>query len=180
MSRTVAFPPSGTRHTATPSAVAHAWRARTAKIPAQYAVATAQHESDFTVNEVDTEPSGFVSKGIFQLSDEELHEAGLANPGGDLLTLEGAVDVLATIAGRRLDRILAAAKLDAPTPDVWFYLALAHNEGMGACLKTIAAHGLDAAAWTERNKGRESLAQAAKYFNDCITGGAKWSTVTDT
>ena len=73
-------------------------------VSAAYALGTAQHETNYALNEVDTEVSGFVSSGIFQLSEEEKGEAGL--PSADLLTLEGATDVLAAIAEQRLTRIL--------------------------------------------------------------------------
>jgi hypothetical protein len=172
MSRKVEFIPDGKRVFVSPQEVADAWLLRATGIPAQYAVGTAQHETDFTVNERDTEPSGFVSIGVFQLSQDECNEAGM--PHADLLTLEDSCAVLAMIAGKRLSAILKAASLSAPVPDCWFYLALAHNEGLGACLKTLAAHGMNAAAWTARNP---QLAQAAAYFNDCVTGGARWGEV---
>lgn len=171
MSRTEAFPPDGKRRHVSPGDVAIAWRSHTSSIPAQYAVATAAHESAFTLNEVDTEESGFVSLGVFQLSREEARNAGMAD--ADLLDLDVSCKVLASAAEKRLAAICAAAKVDpsAAPADAWFFLALAHNQGLGACLKTIAAHGLDAAGYTARNP---QLAQACRYFNDCITGGEFW------
>ena len=171
MGRTVEFPPDGARIRVTPQEVADAWRLRSS-IPAQYIVGTADHETDFTINERDTEPNGYISIGIFQLSQDEAASIGL--PNANLLTLEDSCDVMAKIADKRMALILSAANLTAPTPDCWFYLALCHNQGWGACHKTICAHGLDAAAWTARNP---QLAQAARYFNDCMTGGARWSEV---
>lgn len=170
-SRKVEFVPDGKRILVTPQEVADAWRMRSS-IPAQYAVGTADHESSFTINERDTEPNGFVSIGIFQLSQDEANAAGF--PAANLLTLEDSCAVMAKTAERRLANILSAANLTTPTPDCWFYLALCHNQGWGACHKTICAHGLDAAAWTARNP---QLAQAARYFSDCVTGGASWSQV---
>jgi hypothetical protein len=171
MGRKEEFPPNGQRIRVTPQEVADAWRLRS-PIDPRYIIATADHESSFTVNEIDTEPNGFVSIGIFQLSQDEAVSAGL--PNADLMTLEGSCDVMAKTAARRLANIMSAANLTAPTTDCWFYLALCHNQGWGACHKTICAHGLDAAAWTARNP---QLAQAARYFSDCVTGGARWAEV---
>jgi hypothetical protein len=176
MGRRVEFLPGGTRRRIEPAAVAAAWVRATTKIPPQYACGTAQHETDFTANEVDTEESGFVSKGIFQLSDEEAAEAG--RPGADLLNLDQAAAVLAAVAQHRLAAIVVAAHLDGWTRlpnDVWAYLALAHNQGLGAALKTIRLHGLD---WTSYKKRNSQLAAMAAYGDDCVSGGARWSEVT--
>jgi hypothetical protein len=172
MSRTVEFVPDGKRVLVTPQEVADAWRLRETIIPAQYACGTAQHESDYTLNERDTEPSGFVSIGIFQLSQDECDEARL--PSANLYTLEDSCAVLSVIAERRLTQILTWSGLSAPTDDCWFYLALSHNQGPGAVQRTIARYGLDAAAWTSRNP---QLANAATYFADCVTGGSRWGEV---
>lgn len=176
----------GRRIDVSPVAVIAAWRAATSLIPAEYACGTAQHESDFCENEIDTEESGFVSKGIFQIADSEVIEArawldgqgrdASQLDGADLCTLEGATKVLAALAEKRLRAICEAAKIDfaSPLPDVLFYLGIAHNEGLGAAIKSIGKHGLDAAAWTRRNADNPSLAQAARYFSDCMTGGSRW------
>src|SRR5271157_4240977 len=161
MGRQVEFVGSGKRELVSPKEVKDTWQAITNKIIAQYAVASAQHETDFTTNEKDIEVSGFVSKGIFQIADDEVIEAqewaratnNDARLGKlqsiDLYTLEGSSYVLATLAEKRLKRICEAAGLDYDDttnlpPDVWFYVALAHNMGLGGALKTIANHGLDA------------------------------------
>lgn len=177
MARTVEFPPDGRRQFVSAADVAAAWRSACPTIPAQYACGTAQHESTYTINEVDTEETGFVSKGIFQLSDEEAGDA--KKPDADLLTLGDSVLVLSNRALYRLNEIVRTALrvgcvVDPFPPDVWAYLAIAHNEGLGAAEKTILAHGLDWAAWKSRNP---HLAAMAAYGDDVISGGERWSDV---
>lgn len=173
MSRRVEFIPDGRRVTVSPREVVDAWRAATTRIPAQFALGTAQHESDFTINEVDTEPSGFVSKGIFQLSDEEARRTG--HSGDELLTLAGSVAVFAKICEQYLDQIVQWADLGegALPPDVWPYIFIAHNQGGGACRKTIAEYGLDWAAYKERNHAKHP--EWSRYGDDVISGGSKWT-----
>src|SRR5258708_4603677 len=133
MARTEAFPPDGTRVIASPIDIVTAWRAASTRIPAQYALGTAQHESSFTLNQVDTEVSGFVSRGIYQLSDDEAEAAG--KPDADLLSLGDSTAVFVTICETRLDAIIAAATAKgttidpaSPPDDLWAYLYLAHNQ----------------------------------------------------
>lgn len=188
MSRIIQFVPDGVRVRVSPGDVAMLWQrmalpaltvAGPLTIPPQYACGTAQHETDYTINEVDTEPSGFVSKGIFQLSDEEAQEAG--DPTANMLTLPGAISVLLPIAQKRVQKLVAAAQAvqgdslaNAMNGDLWAYLALAHNQGLGAALKTIGMHGLDWRAYKDRNP---HLADMAAYGDDCISGGARWGEV---
>src|SRR6266567_4824241 len=183
--RTVAFPPDGTRIYVQPRDVAAAWRAATRPIvtvlgpltiSARYAVGTAQRESDFSLNEVDTEPSGFVSTGIFQLSDDERQEVKL--PGVDMTTLDGSISVMVPLSQRRMISICQATVniggqsiTNALRGDLYAYLAIAHNEGLHAALKSIGRYGLDWLAWKTRNP---HLSQMGYYGDDCITGGALW------
>ena len=175
MARTTIFVPNGTRVRSSAAEIVAAWRRHTGRIPAQFALGTAQHESNFTLNEVDTEESGFVSKGIFQLSDEEAAEAG--RPKANLLALEDATEVFSVLCERRLQRLIEAADLneDNLPADVWAYLALAHNQGLAAAHKTIRAHGLDWAAYKRRNP---QLAGMGRYGDDVISGGARWAEAT--
>lgn len=173
--RTVEFHPDGHRIRVSPGVLAATWRQHSERIPAQYAVGTAQHESDFSLNEVDTEPSGFRSLGLFQLSSEErLHSP---RPMADLLTLEGSCAVLAYVAERRLDAIIRIAGFDpagALPADVWAYLALAHNQGLGACERTLNTHRL---AWSAYKLRNPQLANLGAYGDDCISGGERWPEV---
>jgi hypothetical protein len=45
----------------------------------KYVVASAQHETNFALNERDTEADGFVSMGLFQISDEEIKRIASAS-----------------------------------------------------------------------------------------------------
>ena len=174
MSRSETFPPDGKRIIAPATDIVSVWRSYSVQIPAQYALGTAQHETNWTLNEVDTEDSGFVSMGIFQLSDEERKQVGL--PAANLLALEDACKVLALVAAQRLTLLLQESAItDPPYPsDIWAYLAVAHNEGTQAALKTIRRHGLDWMQWKRRNF--QQLGNMCNYGDDCISGGSKWST----
>lgn len=145
------------------------------RIPPQFFVGTAQHESNFATNEIDTEVSGFTSYGIYQLSKDEAKEAG--SPGANLLDLEEATRVFAFIQHRRLDALLKLAP-KAIEPDIWCYLALAHNEGPGAAAKTINLYKLDwfgKGGYAERNAKSKILA----YAKDCVSGGLAWKQFMD-
>jgi hypothetical protein len=166
------FVPDGTRVIALPRDVVDMWRAYTDLIPAQHALGTAQHESGFTLNEVDTEVSGYVSKGIYQLSDGEAQAVGFDR--ANLLELEDATIVFSALCEKRLKALVVALNLDlADLPrDIWAYLAIAHNQGLQAALKTTRLHGLDWAAYKQRNP---QLRGIAVYGDDVISGGARWS-----
>ncbi len=173
MSRSTKYLPDGRPVRVHADAVVACWREHSTRIDARYATGTAQHETDYALNEKDTEPSGFITMGIFQLSDEECVEAKLAT--ANIYTLEGACMVLATIAEKRLDAILKASglsELECLPQGVRAYLAIAHNEGLGACLKTIHTYGLDWKAWVVRNHVK--LPEMVAYGNDCISGGSGW------
>lgn len=166
--RKVEFPPNGRRIFAAPEDIVATWRMYSTIIPAQYALGTADHESSFTLNEVDTEPSGFMSYGIFQLSGEEAASA-YCDDTDDLFILKESCRVLATIAEERFDAIKAVGR---PCYDLWAYLALAHNEGLHAALKSIEKYGFSWDDWKARNGAK--LANMCRYGDDCITGGKAW------
>lgn len=133
------------------------------RILPQYFVATAEHESGRALNEVDTEPDGFVSKGIFQISDDEAKAVGLAN--ADLLDLQQAMRVFARLMEQRLDAIQKAAGTGYKLPDAWAYLTVAHNQGTGAAMATIKNYGMDWAAYKSRNQGQAQAGVAAAQSN---------------
>jgi hypothetical protein len=169
MARKVEYLPDGKRVTASAGDVASSWSASTSRIPVNFALGTAQHESGYAINEVDTEPTGYVSKGIFQLSDDEARSVGRA--GADLLALDDSVDVFARLCEKRLDAIVKAAQLDesiALPDDVWPYLFIAHNQGLAAALKSIGNFGLNWSAYKERNPTHPEW---AAYGDDVISGG---------
>jgi hypothetical protein len=164
--------PDGQRVFAAPLDIVTAWRQHTTLIPAQYALGTAQHETSFALNEVDTETSGYVSKGIYQLADSEAADVGFDR--ANLLELEDATIVFSALCEKRL-KVLARALnlgLDALPSDIWAYLAIAHNQGLQAALKTLRLHGLDWAAYKQRNP---TLTGIAAYGDDVISGGEKWT-----
>lgn len=138
------------------------------KLRHQYLVGTAKHETNYAVNECDEEENGFRTYGVYQVSRQECREVG--EPDVDLLNLANSTRVFCALMEKRLERIIKEINLDPNNLplDVWFYLAMIHNMGLGATLKTIKRYGLDAKAWTERNP---KLAKNSRYYNNCISGG---------
>lgn len=175
----------GTPIRAQPADLAVAWKARTVVVPTRYAFGTSQHEADFALNEVDTEPSGFVSKGIFQLSTEEAVAVGFGT--ANLLMLQDAVAVMAALSDARTLAILratgwACTSADKVPGDVWAYLTVAHNQGLEACLHSIERFGLDWEAYKKRNLAEsagtdkeEFWKKACAYGDDAISGGSSWT-----
>lgn len=197
MNRKVEFVPDGTRVFVAPAELVACWRLHCPTIPAQYACGTVQHETDYTLNEKDTEPSGYESFGIFQLGTEEQTQVGMGRT--NLYALDDSVLVMGALAQNRLSRIeVATHALSYHEPDLWAYLAVAHNQGLGACLKTINLHGIDWTKYKQRNLDDANKALAAaqelgdaiaiaaardklawwldvfSYGDDCISGGARW------
>lgn len=175
--RKVEFIPDGKRRCIEPAMLIEAWRAVTFSIPAQYVLGTAEHESDLTLNEIDTEESGFVSRGIFQVSDEECYEVG-AGCEVDPLDLSNSCYILVALCERRLDKLIAEASL-RPTgpwpPDIWAYLAIAHNQGLSAACKSIRRFGLNWSRYKQRNSPQGAyFARMAAYGDDVISGGLHW------
>ena len=71
---------------------------------------------------------------------------------------------------KRLESIIKAANLITPYPnDVWAYLALCHNQGKAACLKTIKNYSLNWEAYKKRNPKLRIVSSG--YGDDVITGG---------
>lgn len=160
-----------------------------ARVPAGYFVATARHESGFAANEVDTEPSGFVSWGLFQISDEEARAIRL--PGARaMLDPVAACVAMVRLAERHLDDLEHLLGRAAPRPDAWAYLSVWHNQGARAARATVAAHGcrwgdpgilpaLDAPGTYRRRNHDASASDPAKaawfakvfrYGDDCALG----------
>lgn len=136
-------------------------------IPVAYVIGTADHESTFATNEIDTEPSGFISKGLYQISDDEATDVGMK--GADLLDPVVATQVFVKLQEHRLAALDKAAP-NAKVPDKWAYLAIGHNQGTSAMLKTIANYGLDWMAY----KGRNPTSKILAYGDDVISGGSHW------
>lgn len=129
----------------TPQTVKKFAEAFTDKIPGLYFVGTARKESGFAANEIDTEESGYVSKGLCQISDEEATSVGMKNV--NLLDPIINIRVMVKLAERNLEKLGNIIKF----PDVWAYLGLAHNEGLKAAQKTIKNYGMNWPAYKKRN-----------------------------
>ncbi len=207
MSRKVQFLPDGHPVVISAADVVAFWR-RHSTVSATYGLATSEHESSRQANEVDTEVSGFVSYGLMQVSREEAAHVGMV--GADLLDPETNIIVLAHLVDERaaaINRVLGRPQrspsdgiIIPPEPDFLSYLSIAHNQGLGACVKTIAAHGMNWASYQSRNlaeaeaalaaaQSAEDVAAAATklawwksvfaYGTDCITGGSTWDPAFD-
>lgn len=165
------FLPDGKRVKTTPEKIRSEWESVNTDIPSSYAVATGQHESSDTLNEKDTEGSGFISKGVFQISDEEEKDAGFQKD--DAYDLTKATGILSNLSNKRWKAILAAGKKakaagkpfvekDAPA-----YLVIAHNQGESKALESIGKYGMDWGAYKKRNKGGY-FDKLASYGDDAI------------
>jgi len=169
-----------------------------ANIDPRYHVGTALHESDFCLNEWDTEiaspssPAGFVSVGPYQIGQEECSRFGYTI--ADMLVLDRATDCMVRLAEENL-RIIQNAMVASnaagrqstrdyvdSTGFVWkdggvrAYLAICHNHGGGYVRTTIANYGLDWARYKARNPHDHIVDHG--YGADCVTGGAKYPEVT--
>ena len=95
-------------------------------------------------------------------------------------TGEDITIVMVDLAAARYTRLVQAASAWDGTlwttgiSSLWAYLALAHNQGLAAALKTIAKYGVDWPAYKARNP---QLADMGRYGDDCITGGSKWDVI---
>jgi hypothetical protein len=196
--RKVEFVSDGQRRFATPQEIVAAWERHT-DIDARYALGTAQHESGFALNERDTEPSGFVSMGIYQISQDEMNHVGMRQ--ADPYDLEECTIVFAQLTEERLKAIVRSiGHFPSESPDANAYLFIAHNQGLAACLKSIKLHGMDWTAYKKRNgdAARTVLHDAVNaspvdatavqlateklrwwdkvfaYGDDVISGGSEW------
>jgi hypothetical protein len=156
----------------TPQQVVDLWRQYTTDIPWQYALGSAQHESDLEPGPgADTsgdQPklSDSTSYGLYQMST---FEQGLAVVIGDIHDPDVNTKIFYLTMSKKLGAIRAAAGFDDHGSDVWAYLGMAHNMGLGSALKTIAQHGLDWQAYKDRNPDLPFVSKG--YGDDCISGG---------
>ncbi len=166
-------------------------------IPPQYFVATAERETGFCSNEVDTEridqPDEIETHGLFQVDRGEAADVG--EPGADLYDPVICLRVFARLQEGRLIQIRAAAG-GGRLPDDWAYLGLGHNEGIAAALKTIRRYGEDWAEYKRRNAnaarlaiqtaetpeeqakaraGLERVRRISAYGEAMISGGDRWA-----
>ena len=176
--------PSGVRSSsrkdailAPPVQVAGASMVFARRIPPRWFVATAEHESGMALNEIDTEADGYVSKGIWQLSDTEA--AGL-----DPYHLIESTEAFARLQEKRLSHLLTLPGVKLSDPSIWAYLAISHNQGPAAAEKTVRLWGMNWAAYKRRNRESANpyLAQFCKdggYGDAVISGGDRWWAVSE-
>lgn len=153
----------------TPQDAAVLWQ-KYSSIPTSFAIGTATVESDFdplctTIERGGASPT---SKGLYQVNDGEA--ASVGEPGADLLDAETCTRVYANLAAGRLETLRGWG---AREPDIWAYLGLAHNQGMGAAQTTIQNYGADWDAYKARNPG----ARINRYGDYCLTGGPRYHEV---
>lgn len=141
-------------------------------VPESYYQGSAKHESGYAINEVDTEPSGFKSYGIWQISEEEAASRGGL---GEWWTLEAAARVFVPLAESRTQTILGwfNSTITTAPPDLWAWLAFGHNRGMGGPSTTkglyavVKRHGLDGWDDYKRNNPGDAI---NRYGDDCLPG----------
>ncbi len=164
-------------------------------IDPRYYVATCFHEAGCS-NEWDTEiatqrsPNGFFSVGAYQIGREEAERFQFRLE--DMLDLTKATAVMIRLAESNRAAIRSAAGIPdrAPDPDytdpngvrwqggaVRAYLAIAHNQGVGAVRQTIKTYGLDWPAYKKRNPTSNIVTH--NYGEDCVTGGPFWPSSTE-
>lgn len=154
------------------------------------AVGTALHETNYTLNEQDTDTSSSgattTTYGLFQVNTDDKWARAKA-PTADYWTLEGQCEIFAGVCEYYMGRLLAAAnkynaahglpplEADSPPPDLWSYIAISHNQGLGAALKSIATYGMGWQRYRDEN-GQSVNVSAVRdngvYGDDVQTGGA--------
>lgn len=179
MGRTVQFLPDGRPRVVPAADVVAMWR-RHSPVSAKYGLGTSDHESSRQANEVDTEVSGFISYGLTQVSKEEAMHVGMGD--ADLLDPETNIIVLAHLVDERtvaINRVLGwpqrnqdGTVIVPAAPDFLAYLTVAHNQGLAACIKTIAAHGMNWASYQQRNldEAHAALAAAQSRLGSAASG----------
>lgn len=170
MNRKVEFLPDGKRKLALPEDIVRVWKRHSDRDP-RFALGTSDHESSLTLNEKDTEPSGFVSMGIYQISEDEMRHVGM--PEADPYDLEDCTIVFAKLTEEREVAICRALPPIRPTDSNYYeamtrrtvsmpaYLFIAHNQGLAACLKSIRTWGMNWESYKSRNEDEAKKALAA-------------------
>lgn len=168
----------GSRIVAQPRDIVLTWMRHTALDP-RYALGTGLHETSYALNEKDTEDSGYVSMGLYQIGQDEMTHVGMsqANP----YDLEECTIVFAKLTEERY-KVIWSALGTLPSPDMQTayngeltrryaslnaYLSIAHNQGLAAALKTIKLHGLDWTDYKQRNLTEaERAVEEARQLGD--------------
>ena len=159
----------------------------TSVIDAKYFVATAFHESNGALNEVDTEiatqdnPLGFMSYGLYQISSEEALAHGFT--AEDMIYLDKSTTCMIKLAEQHRSALRWKLNMagSAPDPDytdsagvvydggdMRAYLAIAHNCGLGVALRSVEAYGMSWTRFMQRNPTMPVVAHG--YGTSCATG----------
>lgn len=162
-----------------PADVAEAAKKAGATVSLGYFVGTAQHEANFAVNERDTEESGYMSYGIYQLG---LHEArSVRMPSANLLDLDQATRVMVTITESRRQFLRQILNLHGNVPDphdMCAYLAICHNAGENdGSIKNLPRYGMvwdGPKGWKTRNadEAKKWVATATDLLNQYNKAGS--------
>jgi hypothetical protein len=174
-------------------AVAAAWYAVERDIPTSFAVGVALHESNYATNIRDIETSGHTTGGIFEVDLPTIYPyaeigdaARVKMPWLDPFDLDDCCKIFAARSRSNLLRIVAAANKwnaahglaaissDAPTPDVYSYMAIAHNQGTGAALLSIQTYGMDWAAYKARPENVDvnvAIDRGSGIYGDDVRSG---------
>ena len=152
------------------------------EIADSYWIGTAKHEADppFTVNERDTEKSGFKTYGVFQVSEEEGARAGV--PVEDLPTLEGCARAFVPTAVKNYNYLLPYAKTpEARARDIFAYMAVLHNVGAHDSSIKNLVNGRFPMRWggpggfKDRNKNTKWGMKISRYGDDCLPPSSETS-----
>lgn len=155
----------------TPQQVADAWRRHSTQIPVTYAVGTVTRESGFDPLCNTPEGNGTRSLGLYQVNAQEAAQVGFAD--ADLLDGEACTQVFARLQEGRIPSLTIYGNRE---PDLWAFLGIAHNQGVGAAQKTLASYGMDWVAYKERNGVKHP--NWSRYGDSCIDGGERFGEVT--
>lgn len=182
-------------HHLAPSDVLGIWRGLSSDIPGRFIIGTVEHESDFIVNErtPGDQGDGTPSDGLTQASRAEAIKAG--KPLADLFDAAENLTVYAITQHRNLSELhdlIAGKPLGSPS-DIWAWLSMAWNQGMGSASTgkgvrgSIAKHGPDYSGpggYRERNKSLQHPGfngpAIIAYCDAVISGGKYWQPSWDT
>lgn len=140
-------------------------------IPDAFYFGVVDHESAWKLDEQTVETTGAVALGLFQILNGEVAQHG--DVGAFLVDIDRQAELMVERTEDNRARIREAAGVPADALDPWdtgAYLALAHNEGIGAALQTIEAYGMDWDAYKARNPGRRINAYGDDCLYDPLTG----------
>lgn len=180
------------------AAVAAAWlRSGETVVPVQVAVGTSLHEGNYAVNIRNIESNGHTTGGVFELDLPTISPyfskgdaVAALMPLKDPFDLDDACSIFASLCRYRLARIIRAANAwetkkqsgmvwpDEPPAgsQVWAYVGMAHNLGLGSALTSIQSYGLDWSGYKTRNPTINFAIDRGSgiYGDDVITGGVDW------